>query len=167
MRSRRANGTRYQVLQKYKETRNIEKRPSSCWLTNMMAAVKAFVERQMRGEKEQQQWGAPSRGAALGRAQTPRYQTHPYFTVIRASCWHPTPHKHSIQRSIVQDYLIVYWVSNHSWSFIQQGIISESFYSVTNHSRNFHPFRLHWDLFRTTVKVVPFFNHFVNKRLRI
>ena len=126
VRSRRANGTRYQVLQKYKETRNIEKRPSSCWLTNMMAAVKAFVERQMRGEKEQQQWGAPSRGAALGRAQTPWYQTHPYFIVIRASCWHSTPYKHSIQSSIAQDSSIVYWVPNHSWSFIQQGIISES-----------------------------------------
>ncbi len=42
----------HKFLQKHRETNSIERRPGSGWPTKMMAAVKALVERQMRGDDE-------------------------------------------------------------------------------------------------------------------
>ena len=42
----------HKFLQKHRETNNIERRPSSGRPTKMTAAVKALLERQMRGDDE-------------------------------------------------------------------------------------------------------------------
>ena len=42
----------HKFLQKHRETKNIERRPSSGRPTKMTAAVKALLERQMRGDDE-------------------------------------------------------------------------------------------------------------------
>ena len=53
VRSRRdSDHTGYQVPQKYKQTKVIERGPGSGRLTKMTTIVKAFVERQLRGAKE-------------------------------------------------------------------------------------------------------------------
>ena len=129
----------------------------------MTATVKAFVERQMRAQRRSSNRGIkqssnPWTSSDIPIPNTPVLYSHSSILLMPTLC------KYSIQSPIVQDSSIVYWVLNLSWSFIQWQIVLGPFYSVMNFFRNVRPFSVNWDLFHTTVKVVPFFNRFVKQK---